>query len=162
MKTMKNYSLKIFIVEDDPFFGELVKSKITNEGYANSILIGSSQAFMNRLLEMPDVVIMDFNIDKLNGIDLLRKVKSVNPNIHVIFLSGQEEMSVAINSLKYGAYDYLEKNEASLNKLTHLLERIQTTNQMIKKNTTLKTFKKVAILTTTILLFTSFILYALL
>ena len=142
---MKSQNLKIFIVEDDPFFGELVRSKVEQGGHENTSLINSSAVFLDRLLEMPDVVILDFNIDKMNGIDLLRKIKSVNPNIHVIFLSGQEEMSVAINSLKYGAYDYLEKNETNLKKLMHLLERIQSTNDMLQKNERLSRFKKEAL-----------------
>lgn len=140
---MKNQNLKIFIVEDDPFFGELVRSKVEQSGYEHTTLMKSSANFLDRLLEMPDVVVLDFNIDKMNGIDLLRKIKSVNPNIHVIFLSGQEEMTVAINSLKYGAYDYLEKNESSLSRLMYILQRIQSTNEILEKNAKLSKFRKV-------------------
>jgi DNA-binding NtrC family response regulator len=138
-------NLKVFIVEDDPFFGALVKERLLNEGYNSLQLISTSTQFLDRLLEMPDVVILDFNLDKLNGIDLLRKIKSVSPNIQVIFLSAQAEMSVAVNSLKYGAYDYIEKNESSLNKLLIILDRIQETNHYIKRNLALNKFKKMTI-----------------
>lgn len=157
---MKNQKLKIFIVEDDLFFGNLVKKKIADHSTAVPVLIENSSTFLQRLLEMPDVVILDFNIDQMNGIDLLRKVKSINPNIHVILLSAQHEMSVAVNSLKYGAYDYIEKNDSCLNRVLHILERIEMTNAVLQKNQKLNKFKKIAI-AGTVLLLSSFLIFSL-
>ncbi|MFK8039677.1 MAG: response regulator [Crocinitomicaceae bacterium] len=154
---MQDQKLKIFIVEDDPFFGNLVKNKISENGYSEPTLIDNSATFLERLLEMPDIVILDFNIDQMNGIDLLRKIKSVNPNIHVILLSAQHEMSVAVNSLKYGAYDYIEKNDSCLDRVLHILDRIKVTNQMLQKNQKLNSFKKIAIVITGVVIVSTLI-----
>jgi FixJ family two-component response regulator len=46
-------------------------------------------------------------MDNLNGIDVLKKIKRFDPNIPIVFLSGQKEISIAVNALKYGALDYI-------------------------------------------------------
>jgi DNA-binding NtrC family response regulator len=50
----------------------------------------------------------------------------------VILLSAQEKMRVAITSLKYGAYDYVEKNDFAFNRIKDLIKRISKFNQILE------------------------------
>ncbi len=138
----QNKDIKIFIVEDDKFYANLVREKLKLSNFQNVIIFETGESFIDNLFRNPDVVILDYSLGNTNGLDLLKKIKSVNPDIQVIFLSGQEEMNVAINSLKYGAFDYLEKDEESLERLVFILMRIVQHNQFASESKRFKFFKK--------------------
>ncbi len=138
---MKKSDLKIFIVEDDWFFANIIENHLSDKGFDSQIFT-SGEDFVNNLYQSPDIVILDHHLEKMNGLDVLRKIKAINPNIQVIFFTGQEKMSVAINALKYGAYDYLVKNESNLQRLEFILDKIVKMNQMVKENSRARHLKK--------------------
>jgi DNA-binding NtrC family response regulator len=137
---MKNLP-KIFIVEDDAFYATLLKNEIVKNrlGEVESFLSG--EHFMENLFKIPDIVLLDYDLGSTKGIDILKKIKSINPNIQVIFLSAQEKLQVAITSLKYGAYDYVEKNDSSFPRIKALIKRISKFNEMVEEQKQFKMAK---------------------
>ena len=150
---MKNLQ-KIFIVEDDTFYAELLKNEIEKNRLGEVISFSSGESFMNNLFKMPDIVLLDHNLGSMKGVDILKKIKSLNPNIQVIILSAQVKMKVAITSLKFGAYDYVEKNDFAFDRIKALIKNITKFNQIVKKQKRIKTAKIIftALVTTLILL----------
>ena len=106
-------SPKIFLVDDEPYCLYLYEQVIRNLGYRNTQTFTKSGDCLNRLVEKPDIIFLDYNMDNLNGIDILKKIKRFDPDIAVFFISGQDEISVAVNALKYGAMDYIVKQDIS-------------------------------------------------
>ncbi len=135
-------SIKIFVVEDDPFFSSLIKEQLNRNEFNQVQIYNNGQDFLDQIHTAPDLVILDHDLGEMSGIEILRKIKSINPNIQVIFLSGQEDMGVAIKALKYGAYDYLEKDESCLSRLIHLIARIVRTNNIVAQNRNLVRMKR--------------------
>lgn len=133
---------KIFIVEDNVFYSELINSRLEEKNYTNVQLYHSGEDCIDNLYQNPDIVILDYDLGKMNGLDVLREIKSVNPNIHIVFLSGQENISVAVESLKYGAYDYVEKNNHSLGRIPGIIAQINKYNKVLLENEELKKAKK--------------------
>ena len=78
------------------------------------------------------VVLLDHNLGSMQGVDILKNIKSLNPNIQVIILSAQVKMRVAITSLKFGAYDYVEKNDFAFDRIKTLIKSITKFNQIVK------------------------------
>ena len=150
---MKNLQ-KIFIVEDDTFYAELLKNEIEKNRLGEVKSFSSGESFMNNLFKMPDIVLLDHNLGSMKGVDILKKIKSLNPNIQVIILSAQVKMKVAITSLKFGAYDYVEKNDFAFDRIKALIKNITKFNQIVKKQKRIKTAKIIftALVTTLILL----------
>jgi two-component system response regulator AtoC len=64
---------------------------------------------LDSLADNPDLVLLDIMLPDINGNDVLRKIKSINPHLPVIMLSAQGNIEVALDSLKLGAYDYFPK-----------------------------------------------------
>lgn len=128
---MKNENTRIFIVEDDCFFSELINSFLLNRGYIKIKKYESGIDCINNLHQNPDVIILDYGLKDKNGIDTLKEIKSINPNIDVIFLSGQDKIKVAVTSLKYGAYDYIEKTDKCIHILKKVLINISKSKQLI-------------------------------
>jgi len=103
--------LKIFIVEDDPWYGELLKYHLTaNEEY-EVFLYQTAKECLNNLHLSPNIICIDFGLPDMKGDVLLSKIKSRNNSIPIIVISGQEEISVAVELLKSGASDYIIKND---------------------------------------------------
>jgi DNA-binding NtrC family response regulator len=123
---------KIFIVEDNIFYANLLKNEIVNNRLGDVESFSSGEYFMKNLFKMPDIVLLDHNLGSMEVVDILKKIKAVNPNIQVILLSAQEKMRIAITSLKYGAYDYVEKNEFAFDKIKGLIKRISKFNQILE------------------------------
>lgn len=132
----------IYLVEDEKFFSSIALQMLKSMGYHNVAQYYSGKDIRLNLYKNPDIVILDHNLGDENGIEILREIKSVNPNIEVIFLSGQEEMQVAINSLKYGAFDYVTKNEECFEKLKKTLNKLQETKRLLEQKSRRANFAK--------------------
>ena len=107
----------ILIIDDDESFGETLeiflsdmKCRIlrTNNGKAGLEIVEK---------EHPDLVITDYKMPLLNGLQVLKRIKEIDPKIQVIMLTAFEDMDSTIKAMQLGAYDYVEKLE---------LERIKT------------------------------------
>ena len=102
---------KIFLVEDDPWIGELYKHHLSlNPDYQIS-LFKTGKECLNNLHLKPDIICVDFGLPDMDGDALLKRIHEVNKNIPVIVISGQEDISVAVNFLKSGAKDYIIKDD---------------------------------------------------
>ena len=139
---MKNLQ-RIFIVEDDTFYAGLLKNEIVKNRLGEVKSFSSGESFMNNLFKMPDIVLLDHNLGSMQGVDILKKIKSLNPNIQVIILSAQDKMKVAITSLKFGAYDYVEKNDFAFDRIKALIKNITKFNQIVKEQKRLKIAKTI-------------------
>ena len=149
---MKNLQ-RIFIVEDDTFYAGLLKNEIVKNRLGEVESFSTGESFMNNLFKMPDIVLLDHNLGSMQGVDILKNIKSLNPNIQVIILSAQVKMRVAITSLKFGAYDYVEKNDFAFDRIKTLIKSITKFNQIVKEKKRLKIAKIIfTVLVTTLIL----------
>lgn len=122
---MKNEdTVKIFIVEDEPFFANLINYDLEANYYDGIKVFFNGEEAVENLKLNPRVVILDHALPGMSGLDVLKKIKAYDPNIHVIFLSGQTGASVAISAFKMGAHDFIVKNETAFDEVRSLLKKI--------------------------------------
>lgn len=124
----------IFVVEDNRVYNKLIVSYLKSNKFSNVMPFYSGEDTINNLYRNPDIIIQDFLLDGMNGIDVLKKAKDQNPNIEFIFLSGQDNIDVAINTMKYGAYDYIVKDQMALKKMVAKINKIQSVNKLVQTN----------------------------
>jgi DNA-binding NtrC family response regulator len=72
----------------------------------------------------PDVVTLDYRLPDMTGIDVLRRIKNVNPDIQVIMISEQADINVVVDLLKEGAYDYIVKTNDIRERLLNTVQNI--------------------------------------
>ena len=100
----------ILMVDDDKFFCDIKVDLLTENNYTVES-IQSINEVTDKLAETQfDLVLLDLNIGKDSGIDLLPKIKRFDPEIEIIMLTGFETISSAVKAIQVGAYDYLQKN----------------------------------------------------
>ena len=110
-------SFKIFVIDDDAAMAEMIRDFLSRKySDAEISVFKTGEACLLELFRKPDVIVLDYHLDSsnktaMNGIDILKRIKELVPNVPVIFLSSQENPEVASNTIRYGAYDYIVKNE---------------------------------------------------
>lgn len=145
METENQISPKIFVVEDDPFYLNIVKHELQKNNFTQVTGFTSGEDCIKNLSLLPDVVLLDYSLQSLNGMQVLKKVKKVNPNIQVIFLTAQEKLDVAVSSLKLGAFDYVVKNESALGKIIKLVTKAHNFKKEADKKRTKRKIKLIVL-----------------
>ena len=104
-------STEILIIDDNPDIRNILKDLISDAGYETRIAANYNQALNEIDKKMPDVAILDVKLDKgdNDGIQLLTHIKSKNNDVPVIMISGHANIEMAVNSLKHGAFEFVEK-----------------------------------------------------
>ena len=143
MKIKKNKNPLIFIVEDNPVYSKLIVSFLKTQQYTNTATFASGEEVLDAMDRKPVVVIQDYLLEGMNGIEVLKKAKTIHPEVEFLFLSGQDSIDVAINSIKYGAYDYIVKDQMALPKMADKISRIISVNRL---HTSHKRYKQGVIL----------------
>jgi DNA-binding NtrC family response regulator len=122
---MKNATTaKIFIVEDEPFFAHLINYDLEANYYDGIRVFFSGEECLKNLELRPKVVILDQQLPGISGLEVLKKIKTFDPKIHVIFLSGQSGAQIAIGAFKQGALDFIMKGENAFQDVRELLKKI--------------------------------------
>jgi DNA-binding NtrC family response regulator len=134
--------MKIFLVDDDPNCLQLYAQYLNNLGYTHIQYFGKSSDCVDQLTLNPDLVFLDYTMDNLNGIDVLKRIKRFNPNILVVFISGQEEIDVAVNALKYGALDYITKEDIDQVRISACMEKVVQIREILLKKRNMGVVKK--------------------
>lgn len=125
---------KIFLVDDDPFMIELNRQHLNNLGYTDISFFTDGQTCLNHLVEMPDVVFVDYNMDHMDGLTLLKKIKRFDPNIFIVFVSAQEQLEVAVDALKFGAFDYIIKGDQAASRIAMVMSKIAQIREEMKRH----------------------------
>jgi len=102
---------KIFLVDDDLFFGEMLKYHLQLNPDYKVFLYSTAKECLAELYRNPDMICIDFGLPDMKGDELFKKIKNTHPDLPIIVISGQENITVAIDFLKQGAKDYIVKNE---------------------------------------------------
>ena len=102
---------EILIVDDNSDIRNILNELILDAGYKTRVAANYSQALLEIDKKLPDVAILDVKLDKgdNDGIELLSHIKTKNKDIPVIIISGHANIEMAVKSLKYGAFEFIEK-----------------------------------------------------
>lgn len=137
--TLKLISLlKIFLVEDDPFFGEALKYHLKLNPDFELYLFKTGMECISNLYQKPDIICLDFGLPDMTGDKLLQRIQEINNKIPIIIISGQEEIEVAVNFLKSGAKDYIIKNEQTKDILWNSINKIRENLDLVNEVEDLK------------------------
>ncbi len=132
-----NTQYKIFVVEDNVLYAQILKKQLTDDGYYVKVF-HNGRDFMASLDEKPDVVTLDYTLPDMTGHDVLKKIQRRMPGTHVIIISAQENINTAIDLMKNGAYDYIMKAPDTREKLINVIKNIRETDQLRTENKLLK------------------------
>ena len=123
----------IFIVEDDAWYGEILKYHISlNPDYKVS-RFETAKECLDKLYLQPDIITIDFSLPDMSGDKLYKKIREINSQVPVIAISSQENITVAVNLLKMGVNDYIVKDDSTKDLLWNSINRIRETQSLKKE-----------------------------
>jgi len=104
-------AIEILIVDDNSDIRNILNELILDAGYKTRLAANYNQALSEIDKKIPDVAILDVKLDKgdNDGIELLSHIKSKNKDVPVIIITGHANIEMAVNSLKHGAFEFIEK-----------------------------------------------------
>lgn len=127
-------SIKILIVEDDPFLSSLAAGRLEKEGYKIKVAVDGTQALKSIEEEIPDMVLLDVIMPGMNGFDVLRSIRG-NPktkDLSVVIFSNLGQEHEIEEGKKLGADDFLVKAKFTLKEVVDKINIILKRKGKIK------------------------------
>ena len=132
---------RILIVDDEINILSSLKEILTDEGYVVSIADDGLDALDKIQTDPPDVLLLDIWLPGMDGIEVLKTVKTYHPEIEVLIMSGHGTIDTAVKATKLGAFDFIEK-PFSIDHLTQSVRSVlnfkkipsEATNNSLKRS----------------------------
>ena len=127
-KRMMGHKERIFIVEDDDLYSMLLESKVKEMGDFVVHRFASGEEMLQTLEPQPTLLILDYYLSGINGLEVLKRFKERCVDVPVIILSGQDNVDTTIKALNAGATEYIVKSEDSIRELEQAILKVQARN----------------------------------
>ena len=104
-------SNEILVVDDNSDIRVLISGFLKDKGFSVREAANFDQAFIEINKKLPDIAVIDVKLDKgdNDGIELLTHIKKIDENVPVIMISGHANVQMAVDSLKLGAFEFIQK-----------------------------------------------------
>ncbi len=129
--------LDILIVEDGRSQREMLRDFLVSEGHRVMEAENGESAIRTATANHFDLVLLDYKMPGMNGLEVLKEVKKINREIDVVIITAYGTIETAVEAIKAGAIDYITK-PVELDELLLLLERITERRGLIRENELLK------------------------
>ncbi len=99
----------IHIIDDEPIIHEVLGDLLTSEGYAVENSFRGEEALEKHSAHGFELVLLDLLMPGMDGIDVLKRIKKIDPHSLIIIITAFASVESAISAMKMGAYDYIQK-----------------------------------------------------
>ena len=124
---------KILVVDDDQGMREFMEIMLTKEGYDITTADSPVKAINLCRKTAYDLVITDLKMPKIDGIEFLKTIKDHRPETVVILITAYASGETAVNAMKEGAYDYVEKG-GNIEELKQIIRQALLKNGLVSEN----------------------------
>lgn len=128
-----NNNIRIFLVDNDAFCINVYKKYLNDLNYFNISTFENGADCLNNLSKQPDIIFLDYGMEHMNGLEVLKRIKKIDPEIPVTFLSGVASIMTAVSAIKHGALDYIVKGINDRENIARILEQV-TEKVKVKRN----------------------------
>jgi len=129
--------LDMLVVEDEAFQREMLRDLLTREGHRVTEAESGEKALQLLESSLFDLILLDFRMPGMNGLELLRQIKRINPEIEVVIMTAYGSIETAVEAMKAGARDYLTK-PIDFEELCFLIERVAEHRTLVRENRMLR------------------------
>ncbi len=129
--------MDILIIDDERSIRNTLKDILENEGYSVDVAEDGMHGLEKLKGESFDLVFCDVKMPKMDGIEVLSNIKKENPDQTVVMISGHGTIDTAVESLKLGAFDFIEK-PLDLNRLLVCVRNGMERKNLVQETKTLK------------------------
>jgi two-component system, OmpR family, response regulator len=135
VKKILKESIHILLVEDDEDVSTFLEDLLINEGYSVSIAPCGLDAIHMVKENIYHIIILDLKLPDIDGTEVFSVIKEIDNDINILILTGCPSLETAIDLLKHGAYDYIQK-PFKIDDIRNTLEKIVTEKNLLNKEVT--------------------------
>jgi DNA-binding response OmpR family regulator len=106
---MKVPTARILVIDDNLTVVDILATALGEEGYGVLSAVTSDEGLKLFILSQPDLVLLDIALPGMNGIDMLKRIRSIAPTARVVMVSGTADVMLARQALELGALAYVDK-----------------------------------------------------
>lgn len=128
---------KILVIDDERSIRNSMKDILSFEGHEVALAENGMEGLIAVKSEKPEVVFCDIKMPKMEGIEVLERIKEFSPDTPVIMISGHGTIDTAIEAIRKGAYDFIEK-PLDLNRILITIKNATDKTQLIHETKNLK------------------------
>ena len=99
----------VLIVDDESSIIDSLEGILSDDGFEVMHAYNGYEALKKIEAESPDIVLLDIWMPGMDGIDTLKEIKKMSPNLPVVMITGHGSIESAVDATKSGAFDFLEK-----------------------------------------------------
>jgi two-component system, NtrC family, response regulator AtoC len=129
--------VKLLVVDDEQSIRKLCMTIGSSLGFACNEAESAESAITRLETEAPDLVLSDLKLPNHSGVELLKQIKSILPRTEVAIMTGHGSIESAVDAMKLGAYDYIEK-PFRVEKMRLLLQRMAEKVRLVNENAFLR------------------------
>jgi DNA-binding NtrC family response regulator len=129
--------LDILIAEDEPFQREMLRDFLVKEGHRVLEAESGERALQVLSTASCDLVLLDFRMPGMNGLEVLREAKRLNPEVDAVIITAYGTIETAVEAMKAGAKDYVTK-PIDLDEISILIGRIAEHRMLVRENELLR------------------------
>ncbi len=101
--------VRVFIVDDDRDIGMMLSALMEKEGLTNMVAHDGETALQMVPMKMPDMLLLDVKMPGIDGMEVLKRVKEMEPELPVVLITAYAEIPASVAAMRAGAFDYLAK-----------------------------------------------------
>lgn len=125
----------VFLIDDEPIQNEMLKDYLNERFLYELITFESGEDALQNMNLRPEIIVLDYHLNNhlpnaKNGIDILKAIKETSPETAVIMLSGQDKIDIAVDTMKYGAFDYVVKGESAFPRIENIMNNLGEMHKM--------------------------------
>jgi DNA-binding NtrC family response regulator len=124
---------KLLVVDDEQLILRIISDIFSNEGYEVISALNCDRALNLLKEDLFQVVLTDIRMPEKNGINLLDRIRTFDPDIPVIIMTGYASLDTAVEAVKHGAFDYLSK-PLDFNKLKSIIKHAVEKYELLQEN----------------------------
>ena len=130
---------RVLVVDDDQQFRTLVAELLLDKGFEARPAADARAALDLAADRSFGVAVVDLVMPDMGGIELAERIKQVSPDTQVLILTGQGDMDSAIDGLRHGVFDYLQKAQLDVGRLARSVKEAGERSRLVRENRTLLT-----------------------
>jgi len=133
---------KVLLVDDEKDFIEALGERMANRGMNVSTTTSAKDAVKRVKEESYDAIVLDLQMPEMDGIEALKAIKKINPDMQVILLTGHATVEKGIEVMKLGAMDLIEK-PADIEAIAEKIKKARANKMILVEKKTEKKIRKI-------------------
>ena len=133
---------KVLLVDDEKDFVEALGERMKNRGMNVTTTTSATDAIAKVTAESYDAVVLDLQMPEMDGLQVLKAIKKIKPEMQIILLTGYATVEKGIEAIKMGAMDLIEK-PADIGIITEKIKKAQARKMILVEKKTKKKIQKI-------------------